>query len=147
MFQLCPFRHNINKNKTQNKRKKTKMVKRRVQGYFILFLLCIRKPIKNMHNRKNLQIVMWKEQTLRENIAANKLANVRRDGLHKKWLMEAEINKIKEKVNAIISKIKNNIEKREEYREKIQSRLNQRMKNYFSVLILMVKQMFWNIAR
>ena len=32
--------------------------------------------------------------------------------------MEVEINKIKEEVKAIISKIKNNTEKREEYREK-----------------------------
>ena len=35
------------------------------------------------------------------------------------------INKIKEEAKAVVSKIKNNIEKREEYREKTQSRLNQ----------------------
>ena len=117
MFQSWPFRYNINnKNKIQNK-KKTKMVQKRVQGNFILFLLCIRKSIKNMHNRKNLQIVVWKKQDRQRIYRCQKLANVRRDVLHKKRLMEVEINKIKE-VKAIISKIKNNIEKREEYREK-----------------------------
>ena len=35
----------------------------------------------------------------------------------KKRLTEAEINKIKEEIKAIVSKIKNNIEKREEYGE------------------------------
>ena len=93
------------------------MVQKRVQGNFILFLLCIRKSIKNMHNRKNLQIVVWKKQDRQRIYRCQKLANVRRDVLHKKRLMEVEINKIKE-VKAIISKIKNNIEKREEYREK-----------------------------
>ena len=36
----------------------------------------------------------------------------------KKRLTEVEINKIKEEIKAIVSKIKNNIEKREEYGEK-----------------------------
>ena len=35
----------------------------------------------------------------------------------KKRLTEVEINKIKEEIKAIVSKIKNNIEKREEYGE------------------------------
>ena len=48
---------------------------------------------------------------------ANKLANVRRDVLHEKRLTESKINENKE-VKAIISKIKNNTEKREEYGEK-----------------------------
>ena len=94
------------------------MVQKRVQGNFILFLLCIRKSIKNMHNWKNLQIVVWKKQDRQRIYRCQKLANVRRDVLHKKRLMEVEINKIKEEVKAIISKIKNNTEKREEYREK-----------------------------
>ena len=49
---------------------------------------------------------------------ANKLANVRKDVLHEKRLTESEINENKEEVIAIVSKIKNNIEKREEYGEK-----------------------------
>ena len=54
----------------------------------------------------------------REYIDAKKLANVRRDVLHKKRLTEVEINEIKEVVKGIVSKIKNNIEKRVEYGEK-----------------------------
>ena len=57
MFQPWPFRHNINKNQTQNKRQKTKMVQRGAQYNCIEFLLYIRKPIKNMYNQKNLKIV------------------------------------------------------------------------------------------
>ena len=63
---------------------------------------------------------MWCErnETQREYIDANKLANVRRDALHKKRLMQAEINEIKEEVKAIVSKTKNNIERREQCGEK-----------------------------
>ena len=53
------------------KEKNTKMVQRRVQGNFILFLLSNRKSIKK--NKKKQ----------REYIDANKLANARRDVLHK----------------------------------------------------------------
>ena len=59
-----------------------------------------------------------KETKQREYIDANKLANVRRDVLNKKRLTEVEINGIKEEVKAVLWKIKNNIEKREEYGEK-----------------------------
>ena len=59
-----------------------------------------------------------KETKQREYIDVNKLANVRKDVLHKKRLMEVEINEINEKVEAIVSKVKSNTEKREEYGEK-----------------------------
>ena len=63
---------------------------------------------------------MWckRNKADREYIDANKLANVRRDVLHKKRLTEAEINGIKEQVKAIVLKIKNNIETRKECGEK-----------------------------
>ena len=63
---------------------------------------------------------LWRERnkTESEYIDANKLANVRRDVLHKKRLTEAEINEIKEEVKTILLKVKNNIEKREENGEK-----------------------------
>ena len=38
------------------------MVQRGVQYNRIVFLLYIRKPIKNMYNQKNLKIVAWKKQ-------------------------------------------------------------------------------------
>ena len=72
----------------------------------------------------------------REYIDANTLANVRRDVLHKKQLTEAEINEIKEEIKAIVSKTKNNIERREEYRE-IESEDEE-----IQVFIVMVKQLF-----
>ena len=55
-----------------------------------------------------------KETKQRQYIDANNLANVRRDVLHKErtWKKQ-EINEIKEEVKVIVSKIKNNVEKRE----------------------------------
>ena len=78
MFQPWPFRHNINKSKTQ---KKTKMVLRRVQENFILFLENLTKTCSTERTNK-----VWCERnkTEREYIEANKLANVRRDVYNKK---------------------------------------------------------------
>ena len=58
---------------------------------------------------------MWHERnkTEGEYKDTNKLANLRRDVLHRIQLTEGEINKIEEEVKAIKSKIKNNIEIKE----------------------------------
>ena len=74
MFQPWPFRHNINKNKTQNHIKKTKTVQRRVQGNFILFLSCIRKSIKTWTIERTYKLQCERNKTEREYKDANKLA-------------------------------------------------------------------------
>ena len=63
---------------------------------------------------------MWHKRNKTERVYtdANKLSSVRKDILHKKRLMEVEINKIKEEVKPAVSKIGNNVENREEYGEK-----------------------------
>ena len=95
-----------------------------------------------MLNRKNKQIVVWKKQN-REYIEANKLANVRRGVLHKKRPMQAEINEIKEEVKAIVSKTKNNIERREQYGEKDTIKIESEDEEINLGSIVMVKQLFW----
>ena len=92
MFQPCHFRHKINKNKAQNKRKKTKTVKRRE---FRLFLLYIKKPIKTCATERTYKLWRERNKTEREYIDANKLLNVRTDVLYKKRQWKRKLTKLK----------------------------------------------------
>ena len=56
--------------------------------------------------------------------------------------MQAEINEIKEEVKAIVSKTKNNIERREQYGEKDTIKIESEDEEINLGSIVMVKQLF-----
>ena len=82
MSQSWPFRHNINKSKTQNRKKKDKNGAEKSTRKFYTVAI--------MHQKTHQKDLQLKEPTrfgmkeAKQYMDANKLANVRRDVLHKK---------------------------------------------------------------
>ena len=84
MFQPWPFRHSINKNKTQNKRKRQKWSIEEFKEILYCFYYALENPSKTRTAERTYK--SWRERNKieREYIDTNKLANVRRYVLHKK---------------------------------------------------------------